>query len=756
MTAGDKDNDRTRSFTVLSAGSFVSHYKVIEKIGAGGMGEVYLAEDTELNRKVALKFLPSHLCADEDYRARFKREAQAAAKLDHPNIVTVYEVSEYQKRPYFAMQYVKGQSLTDLIEEKVLSIDETANLAIQICEGLSKAHQAGIIHRDIKPSNIMIDNDGRLKILDFGLAAVKGTEKITQTGSTLGTFGYMSPEQVRGENADHRSDLFSFGVVLFEMLAAEKPFQGDNEAALMHAIVYATPPSLKSYDTETPAALQSVVDKMLEKEPDKRYKNVDDLLRDLKNIKKDIESGTMQSKTQSSIAVLPFTNLSADPEQEYFCDGMAEEIINALTHVEDLRVVARTSCFAFKGHHADIREIGRKLNVETLLEGSVRKVGKRLRITAQLVNVSDGYHLWSERYDRDMEDVFAIQDEISLAIVEKLKVRLLKEDQVALTKRFTVDAEAHNLYLKGRYFWNKRSRDGFEKAIEYFKKAIEIDPNYAQAYAGIAVSYSDLPNYSTFLPSEAYPLAKEAALKALEIDDEIAEAHTALGLIKSDYEWDWAGAEKEFKQAIELNPAYETAHHWYAFLLTYLGRSDEAIAEIRRAHELDPLSLAVNRNLGFLYYLSRRYDEALEMLHRAVEMDPDFTYTHFMMGLAYLRKGQFDRAIKVLQRERELTGGVNPIVVIPLGVAYVRMGDRAKAEEILAGVEERMKHEYVSPFYISQLHFALGKIDTGFEFLEKAYTERDIFLRTIKRMPVEEEVTQDPRFTALLKKMKLI
>lgn len=756
MMSDDAGSDQTRSCVVPTAGAGFSHYNIISRLGAGGMGEVYLAEDTELDRKVALKFLLPHLCQDSGCRERFKREARAAARLDHPNIVTIHEVNEYGGRPYIAMQYVPGRSMREVIKRKELTIEEAIRRAMHICDGLRKAHQAGIVHRDIKPSNIVVDAEGSAKLLDFGLAAVTQTDKITKTGSTLGTFGYMSPEQIRGENVDPRSDVFSLGIVLFEMLTFDRPFHGDNEAALSHAIVYDTPPLLTGYDRDIPPGLQAIIDRMLEKDVEKRYGAIDDVLRDLTKIQEDIESVTGRTGIQSSIAVLPFTNLSADPEQEYFCDGMAEEIISELTHIEDLRVVARTSCFAFKGKQVDIRDIGRKLNVGTLLEGSVRKAGNRLRITAQLVNVSDGYHLWSERYDREIEDIFAVQDEISAAIAEKLRVKLLKKDRAVLKKRFAIDPEAYNLYLKGRFFWSKRTREGFDKAIDYFKKAVDIEPTYAQAYAGIAVCYNDLPNYSTYPPSAAYPPAREAALKALEIDDENAEAHTALGLIKSDYEWDWEGSEKEFLRAIELNPAYETAHHWYALLLINLGRNDEAIAEMRRAHELDPLSLATNRNLGFLYYFARRYDDALKILHRAAEMDPSFSYTHYCMGCAYLRKQEFGKAIDALKKERDLSGGVNPIVVIPLGMTYARMGDPDKADEVLAGIEERMKHEYVSPFFVAQLYFALGRLDDGFALLDKGFSERDIFMREIKATPMEEEVIRDPRYAALLKKMNLV
>ncbi|UCG62335.1 MAG: protein kinase [Candidatus Zixiibacteriota bacterium] len=749
------DDDKTRTHITLTKDTMVGHYRIVEKIGAGGMGEVYLAQDTKLERSVALKFLSTFLCADDDCRKRFTREAQAAAKLSHPNIITIHEVSEYQGRPFFAMEHVEGRSLKEHASGKDITIDQILELAIQICEGVRAAHDKGIIHRDIKPSNVLIDSHGRARIVDFGLAAVAGANQLTKTGSTMGTVGYMSPEQVTGADVDQRSDLFSLGVLLYELVTQRNPFRRDTEAATLRAVSDETPEPLARFKSDVPDGLQTIIEKSLEKNVETRYQTAAGIISDLKRLKREIAQATPTTAGLPSIAVLPFANLSADPEQEYFCDGMAEEIINALTHVEGLRVVARTSCFAFKGKTVDIREVGRQLNVSAVLEGSVRKAGNRLRITAQLVNVADGYHLWSERYDRDSEDIFAIQDEISLAIVNNLKVKLLKEDEAALTKRHTADPEAHKLYLKGRYFWSRRTRESFEKAIEYFKIATEIDPNYAQAYAGMAASYNDLPNYSSIPPAEAYPLAKEAAMKALELDPDLAEGHTALGLILRDYEWDWEGAEKAFKRAIELNPAYETAHQWYAHLLGYLGRADEAVAEMSKSYELDPLSLAVNRNFGFLYYLLHRFDDALTMLHRAAELDPTFSYTYFIMGMAYLRKEQFDKAIETLQKERALTGGANPVVVVPLGTAYARMGDRKKADEVLAGVEEIMKHEYISPFYLGQLYFALGKLDEGFELFEKAYNERDIYLRFLKAHPIEDEVRADPRYKALLKKMNL-
>jgi non-specific serine/threonine protein kinase len=486
---------------MFTPGTKVAHYRIEKKIGAGGMGAVYLAEDTKLQRQVALKFLPSEYISEPELKARFMREAQAAASLNHPNIVTVFEISEHEGQLYIAMEYVEGESLKDLIAKNEFSVREVLDIALQISDGLTAAHQAGIIHRDIKPQNILMGKDGRVRICDFGLAKAKRDVTLTQAGSTLGTVAYMSPEQAQGKEVDQRGDIFSFGVVLYEMITGQLPFKGEHEAAVIHSIVNDTPEPLARYKSDVPEKLQRIVGKAMEKDREMRYQHADDLGADLRNLKAEFETGVTKTlervtKAQPSIAVLPFTNLSADKEQEYFCDGMAEEIINALTHVEDLRVVARTSAFSFRGKEIDIRDIGKKLNVETLLEGSVRKAGNRLRITAQLVNVADGYHLWSEKYDRNIQDVFAIQDEISLAIVDNLKVRLfgkekasLVKEKASLVKRRTDDVEAYNLYLKGIYFSQMWTVEGFENAIECFEQALQEDPNYALAYAGVAEVY---------------------------------------------------------------------------------------------------------------------------------------------------------------------------------------------------------------------------------------------------------------------------
>jgi TolB-like protein/predicted Ser/Thr protein kinase len=654
-------------------GDIISHYKILEKLGEGGMGVVYKAQDTKLDRIVALKFLPRHLLRDEEAKNRFVNEAKSASALNHSNITTIYEIDEMEGECFISMEYVEGKSLKGLIKNKQTQkwdIAKIIDVSVQIAEGLSGAHQKGIVHRDIKSDNIMLTHEGVVKIMDFGLAKLAGGVQLAKAGTTMGTAAYMSPEQASGKEVDHRTDIWSLGVVLYEMITGQLPFKGEYEEAILYSILNEEPEPIMSLRGEVPTELKQIVDKAFVKNLNSRYQNAREILGDLKKLKKELKfgkEGPFAKRSQPSIAVLPFVNLSADKEQEYFCDGMAEEIINALTHVEDLRVVARTSAFSFRGKEIDIREIGRKLNVETLLEGSVRKAGSRVRITAQLINVTDGYHLWSERYDRDIgalccpEDIFAIQDDISLTIVDKLKVKLLKGEKTKLVKRHTEDLDAYNLYLKGRYFWNRRTEESLKKSIDCFNQAIEKDPGYALAYAGLADSYVTLQDYSSLSPKVTLPKAKQAAYKALEIDGTLAEARNSLAQVLF-REWDWQGAEKEHKRAIELNPNYASAHHWYALVLAYAARFDEAIAEMKRAWELDPLSLIINRNLGLVLCYAHRYDKAIKQLQKTLEMDPSFSLAHASLGLVYLRKAMYQEALTELQKESDIRGGADAVV----------------------------------------------------------------------------------------------
>jgi len=736
-------------------GKIISHYKILEKLGEGGMGVVYKAEDLKLKRTVTLKFLPPELTRDPEAKERFVHEAQAASALQHNNICTIHEIDETDdSQMIICMDYYTGETIKEKIEQGLLNIEEAIDIAVQVAQGLAKAHRRGIIHRDIKPANIMITDDGVVKILDFGLAKLAGQVGITKTGVRMGTVAYMSPEQARGEAVDHRTDIWSLGVVLYEMLTGQIPFKGEYEQAVVYSILNEESVSPSSIRKDTPKLFEQIVSKCLEKDPAMRYQNMQEVLEELK---KPVVSAAISRIQKKSIAVLSFTNMSADPEQEYFCDGMAEEIINALTHIESLKVIARTSAFAFKGKHEDVRKIGKKLNVETLLEGSVRKAGNRLRITAQLVKVCDGSHFWSERYDRDMEDVFAIQDEISLAIVDKLKGRLLGEEKAALVKRYTENLEAYNLYLKGNYFSQMWTVEGFEKAIECLEQALQKDPNYALAYAGIAYVYFFRAFFGNFPPKEAIPKAKTYLKKALDIDENLAEAHALLGKIRTMYDWNWVLAEQELKLALELNPNSSIIHLHYCDFLSVTGQHEEAIIEVKRARELDPLSININANVGERMYFAGQFDRAIEDLQKTIAMDRNWFYSHLLLGLSYLGKSMLKESIVELEKASDLSGGA-PLVVVMLASTYYRTGKKTEAEKLFNSLKERAKDEYIPPSFLFVIHKVRGDMELAFKWLERACEDRDIYL-PYYLLPQPEDhliIPYDKKSTELLRKVGLI
>ncbi len=774
-------------------GQTVSHYRILEKIGEGGMSVVYKAQDTTLKRHVALKFPSEQVLADEAKKARFIQEARASAALDHPNICTLYEIDEAEGKTFISMAHIDGQSLYEKIQSGPLDLDEAVDISIQAAQGLCEAHEKGIVHRDIKSANIMVTNSGQVKIMDFGLAKLAGETsltRLTQAGAIMGTVDYMSPEQARGEAVDYRTDIWSLGVVMYEMLTGELPFKGGAGQAVIHSILYEEPKRLRGLRRDVPAALEQTVSKMMQKDPSSRLCSMKAVIADLEplspksGLSKEqvapkrtklrtagiiiaalacvglsallyLRPWAVQEKGLSSIAVLPFRNMSADPNQEYFCEGMAEELINAFSQIKDLRVIARTSAFSFKGKDVTVRDIGRQLNVATILEGSVRKADNRLRITAQLVDTTDGRHLWSERYDRQMGDVFAIQDEITLAIVDKLKPTLLGREKARLARRQAIDTEVYNLCLMGRHYLRSKLVSDPNKASEYYRQALEIDPNCALAYAGLANCYNASRDQGLLSPKEAMQKAREMAEKAVKIDETLPEAHDALATVKTWFDWDWEGGERHYRRALELNPGFALARQRYAINLIVRGRFDEAITQMKMAFISDPLSPDLNTALGFAYICVGRLDDAIETLNRAVEMDPSRPGGHYFLGHFYLFKSMYEEALDEYGKAMELSEEMSLWPEMFIGITYARMGKPDKAREVLANQLERSKQQYVSSFMFALLHFALGNNDEGFKSLDKAYEENDPTLCWLKTHLLLDSIRSDPRYTALLKKMNL-
>jgi len=745
-------------------GTTISHYRILEKLGEGGMGVVYKAEDTKLGRAVALKFLPPELTRDNEAKKRFAQEARAASALDHPNICNIHEIDETNDGQMFiVMACYEGESLKAKIERGPLKLDVILDIAVQIAQGLAKAHEQRIIHRDIKPANVLITKDGLVKIVDFGIAKLGGQTKLTRTGTTPGTASYMSPEQLRSGDVDHRSDIWALGVVLYEMISGETPFKGDYEQAMSYSIMNDAPRPIRSLRPDLPPEMERLIEKTLSKDANGRYQKATELLGALQSIKKrfkseNVDAGQRDTKAPPSIAVLPFTNLSADRENEYFSDGLAEDIIDALTQVPGLRVMARTSAFSFRGKEVDVREIGARLNVEHILEGSVRRAGSRIRVTAQLVKASDGYHLWSQRFDREMTDVFAIQDEISQAIVEKLRLRLSADRP--LIKRYTENLAAYDLCLKARYHLLKMTQEGREAGRRYCEQAIALDPNYALAYVVLSESYQWSLYWGSTDPREAYPLSKSAALHALRLDDTIADAHSALGTVLGSGEFDWDGAEREFNRAQELSPSSMAVRYDYAwcYALWYLfpqGRVEEALAEMRRALELDPLDPFYNTLVGYLLHCMRQFEPAVKQQQHAIDLDPTFFFAHWLLAATYVNNGRFDEAIAAAERANELSGG-NALTLGTLGSIYGRAGRPAEARRVLDELKARRRSAYVPACALAWAHFGVGALDRGLEWMARGVEERDPLLVTgLRGGPTYDRLRSLPAYQALLRKMNL-
>lgn len=638
-------------------GPTIGHYEIIRRLGVGGMGEVYLARDTRLEREVALKLLPESLYRDQTARERFLREARAASKLAHPNIVTIHAIESFDGRDGIVMEYVDGLPLDQFRTQPGRTMNQLVDVGLQIVDGLAAAHAAGVVHRDLKPSNVLVDQSGRARILDFGLALTRHTARLTGEGMIVGSPAHMSPEQIRGHEIDHRSDIFSYGILLYELLSGVHPFWSDDATAILFSIVNDNPPPLTSQAAHLTPEWNDLIDRCLAKKPDARFATTDELARTLRTLI--ISSGffdpnstksrtvfAAESSTRTpSVAVLPMVDLSPAKDQEYFCDGLAEELINALSRISGLRVVARTSAFSFKGQNLDVRTIGSKLGVTSILEGSVRKQGNRLRITSQLINVADGYHIWSERFDRDAGDIFAVQDEIAETVAERLRLKL-----GSLPSAPTHDVEAYNLYLLGRFHWNKRTSEAMRKALGAFEAAVARDSGFALAYAGIADSLLILEDHGFIGYRDAIAQARAAVDKALAIDPDLAEARTALGGIHSELR-EFDQADREFQRAIRSKPGYATAHHWYATqMLLEVGRVADAGREIHKARELDPLSLIINTDLARHFYYTRDFKKAKEIVGYALSLDPHFIKAQRLMFLTLWQMGDYEHAINHIPR----------------------------------------------------------------------------------------------------------
>jgi serine/threonine-protein kinase len=804
-------------------GHQIGHYLIQKQLGSGGMGEVYLAQDIGLERRVALKLVDPTVTGDSATRARFLREARLASALDHPNICTIHEVGEAEGRLFIAMQYVEGETLRRVIGGRPLSLDSLLSIALQVADALSAAHAQGIIHRDIKSENIIITPRGQAKVLDFGLAklleqAEGETEThLTMTGAVIGTPVAMSPEQARGERVDHRSDIFSFGVVLYEMATGRIPFSGRSRADVISALLNQSQTPAHDLNQEIKAGLSAMIDHALAKESIDRYQGMDEVIADLRQAVREVggldrlfsssdlqrgvvplvpprrrvPAGVFGSRIQSrvaivgltilavflvgltlaiyfsrreptlpnvsikSIAVLPFKPLVAGNRDEALELGMADTLINKLSNIRQVTIRPLSAVRQYTGLEQDAATAGREQKVDAVLDGSIQRSGEKIRVTVRFVRVSDGHEIWSEQFDDKLTDIFSVQDSVSSKVSGLLAITLTGDEKERLTKHQTSDIEAYQLYLIGRYHLNRLTDDGFWKGRDYFQKAIDKDPNYALAYAGLADAYNRLSGFNVVSPQEGFPRARAAALKALELDDKLAEAHSMLGVVKLLHEWDWAGAEGEFKRALEINPSYSDARQSYSnYLSQVMGRNDEALTEMRRAQELDPLSVEKNVGIGDVFYYQRRYDQALEQYQKVLEMDPNSGFTHWALGNVYVQKKSYEEAIAEYQKAIPLSGD-SPDEPASLACAYALSGKRREARLVLDDLIKRSKRRYISPTVIAFIYVALGEKDEAFRSLEKAFEGRDFILVLLNNDPMFDGLRSDARFADLVRRVGL-